>query len=326
MMRNLRVLLAASAALGLASPAHAALLLFKNYTGNIGVSTSGAGSTGTAYSFSNNNIPAGAKVIDAFLYQAGYNFGGPGFVDTITFEGNPISFGPRKTNGTACCDLYSARADVTSIVKPIVDSGLGGSYTFNVTEAVSGGFQGADGVALVIVYELASNPLQTVSILDGWASVDGDITTASFGGAIDPTAAGFFAEMRLGINFSCCSQRSTVNVNGTTITENAGNNDDGIGALDNGQLITIGDDLDPFSPFLPSYSADTERYNLVPYLMLGDTKVVIRTSNASRDDNIFLLVLNFAGKGGVVPTPAPGMLALFGLGVAGLGLLRRRGA
>ena len=65
-------------------------------------------------------------------------------------------------------------------------------------------------------------------MLDGFARTAGDTATLAFAEPLSPGDPGFFAEMALGINFSCCtSQRSTVDVNGTTITENAGNHDDG---------------------------------------------------------------------------------------------------
>lgn len=311
--------LALAATMLAAAPANAALALFKNYTGNIGVSTSGGGSNAGAYSFSNNSIPFGATVIDAYLYQGGYSLG----ASAVTLNGNAVAFGASvPPAGHACCALFSQRADVTAIVKPIVDGGPGGSYNWNITESNS---DTTDGTALVIVYNLASNPTQTVSILDGFAEVAGSSASVLFGGAIDPNAAGFFAELRIGDNFSCCSQRSSIEVNGTLMTENAGNNDDGQGPLENGQLFTIGDDLDGFSPALPSYDDDTERYNLVPFLTLGDTGATIDTFNGSNDDNIFLAVFNFAGEGRVIvdPTPAPGALALFGLGAIALGFRRR---
>jgi hypothetical protein len=144
--------------------------------------------------------------------------------------------------------------------------------------------------------------------------------------------------MRLGINFSCCNQRSTVEVNGQLITENAGNYDDGLQQA-NGSLFTMGGFDDPFSPDNPSYADDHERYNLTSYISNGDTTIRVDTANASRDDNIFLALFYVSGEAGInepppepgpdpeppgPSVPEPGTLLLMGLGLLGVGVSRRR--
>jgi hypothetical protein len=110
--------------------------------------------------------------------------------------------------------------------------------------------------------------------------------------------------MRLGIGFSCCNQASRVTVNGTVITENAGNNDDSADAnLSNGNLISVGGDNDPFSALLPAYENDHERYNLVPQIVNGSTAINVNTINPSNNDNIFLAVFHVFGRAGVNGEP-----------------------
>ena len=307
--------------------AHAALTSFQTYVGNYGVSTDGWASTSQAGTIS-ATVPVGATVKAAYLYTSTYSN-----ASLFSVGGNlaatAVSFSTLGTNPDACCSLTAARADVTSIIKPLIDGGAGGVYNFAITETSST----QDGEALVVVYELASLGDSTVGILDGFSLVAGDTTAINFSTPLNPAAPGFFAEMRLGIGFSydgdVCSgggQTSTVAVNSTLITSNAGCNDDSAdGTASNGNLFTMGGSDDAFSGLLPSVANDHERYNLVPQIALGDTSISVKTANASADDNIFLAVFHVTGKAGInepppdptgVPEPMP--LALLGLGFAAL--------
>jgi hypothetical protein len=314
---------ALAALLMISAPASAGLTSFQTFVGTVGLSTDGFGSTSQSGTIS-ASVPAGATVLAAYLYTATYNLGATPVGGTTTLGGTAVTFGAPVQNTTACCGLASQRADVTSIVAPIINGGAGGVYNFAITE----GSGNQDGEALVVVYSLASLPVATVGIVDGWASVTGDVTTINFATPLDPTLAGFFADMRLGIGFSCCGQQSTVSVNGTTITNTAGNYDDGAQQA-NGSLFTMGGFDDPYSPLLPTYAQDHERYDLASYITKGDTSILIRTSNASRDDNIFLATFHVLGEAGVnepPPNTVPdggSSLTLLGLGMFGVGAIRR---
>jgi hypothetical protein len=303
----------------LPAAADASLTGFQTFTGPVGLSTDGFGSLTQSGTIS-ANVPAGAVVLGAYLYTSTFNNGSLTGV-SATLNGNAVVFASLGTNTDACCQLTAARADVTSIVAPVINGGLGGNYDFAITE----GSSSQDGEALVVVYSLVGNPDATVGILDGFAKVSGDTTSINFSQALNPAAPGFFADMRLGIGFSCCDvQFSTVEVNNTVITERAGNMDDAdVQSPANGRLFTMGGDDDAFSALLPDYESDTEHYNLVPFITAGDTSIVVETFNQSENDNIFVATFYVSGIAGVnepppdgTPIPEPASMTLVATGLA----------
>jgi len=303
----------------LAQSAYASLTVFQTYTGNVALSSDGFGST-TDNGTISADVPVGATVLNAYLYSATF-FGGS---QAATLNGSSVAFNPQVLNTATCCDLASARADVTSIVAPIINGGPGGVYNFTVAET---GVQ-QDGEGLVVVYSLPSLPTATVAILDGFSASGGDSASISFANPLDPTAPGFFAKMGIGDSFSCCGQESTITVNGNTLTTHAGNNDDSAdGFISNGNLITVCSFDDPTSPPDPSYDQDHECYDLKPFVTLGDTSIAINTNNPSNDDNIFLETFYVSGLANVCDTPdcippseapEPGVLFLVGIGIVAL--------
>ena len=142
-MLNYRTALLAATMLGglaIAGQAHATLSVFQTFTGNQGVSSDGCGSTTQACTVT-ASVPVGSTLEAAYLYSSLFsNTTTPGG----TLNGSPVSY---TTALGANGSLQAWRADVTSIVAPIVGGGAASPFTFNVTETNS--FQ--DGEALVVV-------------------------------------------------------------------------------------------------------------------------------------------------------------------------------
>ena len=300
-------------------PAHAGLLLFDSITGSVGLSTDGWGSSLASAGTISASVPSGGTVLRAWLYTA-YLAGSALPSITGSLDGVPVAYSPRVDNVTACCGIGSARADVTPLVAAAVNGGPGGLYDFTVGE---GDTALQDGEALVVIYSLPSLPVSTIAIFDGYSAIGGDWFTANFAAPLNPAAPGIHAEMRLGIGFSCClgdnppDQFSTVSVNGTAITNSAGNLDDGTSGSANGDLITIGGFDDPVSPFLPDYASDHERYDLVPRIRAGDTSISVHTENPSGDDNIFLAAFQVSGQANFANAPEPATFLTIGVALLG---------
>lgn len=321
----------------LASSAFAGLNPINTWSGNVGLSVDGVGGNSAAVGNVQANIPIGATILQAYLYSAGTpspfysdspktlaDYNGAG----ITLNGTTINnfdtmVGAVSTPRPDIGRWFTGRADVTSLVKTWAAGG--GNFSWAVTEGTKN--SRIDGEVLAIVYSLPSLAKGSVVLLDGGQNTGGETTTVTFAAPIDKSVAGFKAELGLGISFSCCAQMSTVNINGSTLTSFAGNNDDGAVVAD-GSLITVGGIGDTPIANPASYADDHEHYDLSSFLKTGDTSFTIFTKNDTQDDNIFFASLySTAEIGDVVPgVPEPSTYALMvaGLGVIGFAARRRR--
>ncbi len=329
---------AAAAAFGLmyGTAAHASLATFQSFVGSDGLSTGGCGSTSQACSFT-SIVPTGSTVLGAYLYSSLFDASSNN-IPGGTLDGSTVNYATAL--GTNGADLEAYRADVTSIVAPIVAGASSSTLTFNVTETN----QYQDGEALVIAYSNASLPTQTVGILDGFSATTGDSSTINFATPLNPSAPGFVADFRIGDGFSydgagctASSQVSLVKVNGSALTNVAGCNDDSTDAVpSNGNLITVGSDTDPFTPIVAGgenvTADDHERYNLASFIKKGDTSINVNTVNPSGDDNIFLETFLVSGAGGVnapppsTNVPEPSAMILFGTGLIALAAVSSKGS
>jgi hypothetical protein len=266
-------------------------------TGYVSLSVDGLGTNSAVAEIIQVDKPAGATVRRAFLAAA-----------STGFSGRTVATGDVKINGTnvvwslgtpSSINSNNYWADVTSIVKPVVDAAPAGRVNFNISEIFTFGI---DGEILAVVFDDPNQPVvNTVALLFGAQQVLGDTFALLLADPIDLTDPDFALDMSLGISYGFQSnfggaQRSIVNVNGQRLTSSAGGEDDG--ASQNGALLTVGglDDstANPPNPFaLPTnLRSDDELYNLLPFVQNGQTSVNVFTQNPSVDDNIFFAAFN----------------------------------
>lgn len=291
------------------SPSNATLTLLQpdplvnaTFQGNGGYSSDGLGQTTTGGTIQ-AEVPAGSTVVNAYLYGTYYSTINPDEASrTILVDGVPVIL----DNVGVINDGFgytTARTDVTSLVAAKVGGGGG------ITDFVIGNDPNLlDGVALVVIYENASLPYQTIAVLDGNASQTGDVATFNLLDPLDKSALDFAATMALGIGFSfqgdygptheCTTlQASIIEVNGQLVSDCAGHYDDGEGA--NGALITVGGVGDDFETPVTQPGIDDELYDIAPFLSNGDTSVSVSSANPSQDDNLFLAIIGITAEAAV---------------------------
>lgn len=285
-------------------------------TGKINLSVDGLGTD------SNGTIqvekPAGATVKSAYLMAANVPYMSQISSGDIILEGSIVNWDSEVLSDQESFDWYNYWADVTSIVKPIVDAAPDGRVNLTLTEAYNS--SAIDGEALAVIFD---DPNQeednTVILLFGGQNPAGDTFRIKLSEPVDKNDSNFAADMGLGISFSYqnngVDQSSKVEVNGVKITSSAGGEDDGYSS--DGGLITVGGlDDSTENPADPTASpsnprTDDELYDLLPLISDGDTNITVLTQNPSNNDNIFFAYMflksttAMVGEG-IILSPASG--------------------
>lgn len=269
---------------------------FYSANGKIFTSVDGAGSDNIAgHTIDVAKPSTGATVRKAFLMESSNN---------ININDGDIQLNGESVKWNFCSDpiipqenLISCRADVTALVKPILDASPAGVMSFTITETETIRFN-IDGEVLVVVFDDPTETKeQTIILMHGAQSPNGDSFEIAFSGPIDQADSSTVADMGLGIGFSHQEagsqggkQFKVIDVNGKQLTSSAGgNNDGGI----HGGLITVGGigdsntNPDLLQQAKGNTRLDDELYTMLPFLELGDTGLKVSMKNPSDDDLMF---------------------------------------
>ncbi|HEU4741253.1 MAG TPA: Ig-like domain-containing protein [Meiothermus sp.] len=276
------------------------------FNGKVSLSVDGLGTTS-----STGNIrvdkPAGATVRAAYLAAASTGFTGITIPNGgILIDGAAVNWDLVINNSISSKNHW---ANVTSLVKPKIDSAAAGIVSFTITENSSSGI---DGEILAVVFDDPGQTTDnTIVLLFGAQNIAGDTFNIGLATPINKSAPGFKLDFSLGISFSFqgfgTPQYSQVDVNGQRLTTAAGGEDDGQQA--NGALLTVGgigdSNANPANPNATPNATDQARsddelYSLVPFVNNGDTSITVFTRNPSNDDNIFFAALTLGATTAVV--------------------------
>ena len=239
--------------------------------------------------------PAGATVRSAYFAAASTGFSLRKLNNTdVQIDGANVAWDLETPSSISSWNHWS---NVTGMVKAKIDAAAAGPVSFRITEVSTFGI---DGEILAVIFD---DPNQTTSntviLLWGAQDIAGDTFNIGLASPIDLSDANFALDMSLGISFGFQGsvQVSLVDVNGTRMTSSAGGQDDGVGAIGNGALLTVGGVGDtnanppPFAGPGGNHRFDDELYNLLPFVANGDMSITVDTINPSNDDNIFFAAL-----------------------------------
>lgn len=324
--------LALATALAATATAASATLNVRDFFADANLTVDGLGVAGAGAGLLQSTVAVNSTVLKAYLYTPSV-WSGP--VSPVTFQGTLLNPAMGTTLAPNVNPATTVMYDVTSIVKPIIDGGPGGTYNFTLSE---GGDN--DGSVLVVVFRNAATMGGAAVVLDGELATAGDNIQLNFAGPY--TGGDFIMSLASSYSFNPDgnNQRTTVDVQTSSnpasrrLTNCAGSFDDGLGQ--NGALITAGGEGD--SPTNPAPDCttgpqDDELYNLAlgnsanasPFIVANDMFLRLLTVQPSNDDNVFgmFLTSSFSIED-PRPTPEPATLSLLGLGAIGLAALRRR--
>jgi LPXTG-motif cell wall-anchored protein len=264
-------------------------------TGNVSYSADGCGDSTTKRCNVEVLKPAGATVRKAyFVIASGFNFFQT--PTTVKLSDQAIAFTHKAqetrnpNNGSGTFNFANHLADVTSIVKPIVDTGATGSHLFAVDYSSPSGMS-LSGAALTVIFDDPAAPQGSVIYNFGTTSSVGESFTVSFPPVTKSNLT--TASLSIGVGWSTGfdPQVSTISLspNGranTIASRSAGGFDDGTNISVGG----VGDNI--ANPANPTVSAaDDELYSLQTFFEDGDTNLTVSTINPSSDDNIFQSII-----------------------------------